>query len=438
MVKNIFLILLFIACSSGWGTEDHDRIGGWKKVSSEPTTFFYVEEIEGKWWFMNPGGNAFLTKGVNHISYFGDHSPALNESPYHNVTRDKYGSADRWAGAAADNLRRWNFNTVGAWSSSAMREQGMAYTLILDIAVQAGANWQEGIFPDVFSDRFQRLARAAVRSTCRQLRNDRMLLGYFTDNELRWGPDWRNENSLLIDYLQMEPETAGYRRAIQFLKKSYESIHELNNTWKLNVSSFQEISSATAFPASERRKESEEEFVKLVAERYFRICREEILDADPNHLILGCRFAGNAPRPVLEVIGSYIDVVSFNTYNYHPPKETLEEIYQLTGCPIMITEFSFKAMDSGLPNTKGAGKPVETQKDRARRFSEFVTELVRLPYIIGYHWFEYVDEPAEGRFDGENSNYGLVNIKDEPWEILTQEMRQTNLEVEAIHAGIDE
>ena len=79
----------------------------------------------------------------------------------------------------------------------------------------------------------------------------------------------------------------------------------------------------------------------------------------------------------------------------------------------MITEFSFKAMDSGLPNTRGAGAPVETQEDRAYHFEQYVTEFMRLPYAVGFHWFEYADEPAEGRFDGENSNYGLVNIKDE-------------------------
>ncbi|MGC9328112.1 MAG: hypothetical protein ACP5I1_10800, partial [Candidatus Hinthialibacter sp.] len=71
-------------------------------------------------------------------------------------------------------------------------------------------------------------------------------------------------------------------------------------------------------------------------------------------------------------------------------------------------------------------------------FTRYVSDLMDQPFIIGYHWFEYADEPAEGRFDGENSNYGLVNIQDEPWEILTNEMTKTNRQVERMHAAIAE
>ena len=100
----------------------------------------------------------------------------------------------------------------------------------------------------------------------------------------------------------------------------------------------------------------------------------------------------------------------------------------------MITEFSFKAMDSGLPNTKGAAKPVATQQDRADGFARYVSALAALPPCVGYHWFEYRDEPKEGRFDGENSNYGVVRIDFTPWEVLTGVMKKVNLGIEPLHA----
>ena len=50
-----------------------------------------------------------------------------------------------------------------------------------------------------------------------------------------------------------------------------------------------------------------------------------------------------------------------------------------------------------------------------------------------YHWFEHADQPAEGRFDGENSNFGTVSIDDEVYEELTQTMTSVNAEAEAIH-----
>jgi hypothetical protein len=90
-------------------------------------------------------------------------------------------------------------------------------------------------------------------------------------------------------------------------------------------------------------------------------------------------------------------------------------------------------MDSGLPNTKGAAKPVATQKDRADGFARYVEALAALPNCVGYHWFEYRDEPKEGRrLDGENSNYGVVRVDGTPWEVLTTRMKQVNAGLEAI------
>jgi hypothetical protein len=177
------------------------------------------------------------------------------------------------------------------------------------------------------------------------------------------------------------------------------------------------------------------DFLRIIAREYFRACYEVIRKHDPNHLILGARFAGYAPRPVVEAMGEFVDVVSFNHYGFEPPTKTLEELHRITGKPVMITEFSFKAMDSGLPNTRGAGQPVPTQKDRADHFERYVTALMKLTYCVGYHWFQWSDQPAQGRFDGENSNYGLVKETDEAWELLTQRMTEVNGRIEAIHAG---
>ncbi|MGH9507825.1 MAG: hypothetical protein ACRD13_12960, partial [Terriglobales bacterium] len=67
-------------------------------------------------------------------------------------------------------------------------------------------------------------------------------------------------------------------------------------------------------------------------------------------------------------------------------------------------------------------------------YRQFVTDLESLPEAIGYHWFEWADEPAAGRFDGENSNYGLVNIHDQPYHVFIQAVRQANAAAAAIHA----
>ncbi|GIX08056.1 MAG: hypothetical protein KatS3mg115_2459 [Candidatus Poribacteria bacterium] len=57
-------------------------LGGWTQLQAPATGFFTVREIEGVWWWIDPHGHAFLSKGVNHITFQGDPSPALGYSPY--------------------------------------------------------------------------------------------------------------------------------------------------------------------------------------------------------------------------------------------------------------------------------------------------------------------------------------------------------------------
>ena len=63
----------------------------------------------------------------------------------------------------------------------------------------------------------------------------------------------------------------------------------------------------------------------------------------------------------------------------------------------------------------GVPAPRFRARPRAKAYSNYETRLESLPQAVGYHWFQWSDEPKEGRFDGENSNYGLVNIADQPY-----------------------
>jgi hypothetical protein len=175
--------------------------------------------------------------------------------------------------------------------------------------------------------------------------------------------------------------------------------------------------------------------MRLAAAEYFRVTHDAIRAVDARHLILGCRFAGNAPEAVLKAMGGYVDVVSLNTYDVHAPADVVRAIHRVVGKPVLITEFGFRARDSGLPNTRGAGAVLGTQQERAEHFERYVRELMALPMVVGYHWFEHSDQPAEGRFDGENSNYGLVNIRDEPYDELVEVVERVNRSVYDLATG---
>ena len=92
----------------------------------------------------------------------------------------------------------------------------------------------------------------------------------------------------------------------------------------------------------------------------------------------------------------------------------------MAGKPVIVTEWSFTALDSGLPCTHGAGQRFFTQRERAAAAGVFARTLYALPCCAGYVFFKWSDQPVCGRKSekSENSNYGLVNADDEPWPEL--------------------
>jgi hypothetical protein len=386
----------FLAYSAGY-----DAFGGWTQVKGKRTGYFHAERIGGRWWLVSPEGNAFFSKGVCHVNY----APESDHSP------PPPADTGAWALRVARQLREWGFNTAGAWSARELDSAGIAYSPVINMAASVQRDvWLKGGAVDYFSREFRETADRIAKAQCAPRADDPWLIGYFTDNELRWGPDWRSKESLLESYLKMPEGSPGFRAAAALLKSRGRSAADLTD-------------------------EDKDAFLERAAAEYGRVTSEAIRRYDPNHMVLGCRFAGYAPEPVLRALAPYFEVFSYHSYTPKAPREALERLARITSKPTMVTEFSFKAMDSGLPNTKGAAKPVATQQDRADGFAAYVEELAAIPSCVGYHWFEYRDQPAEGRrLDGENSNYGVVKIDGSPWEVLTARMKQVNAVLETLAA----
>lgn len=397
--------------------------------------FYRVQVVNKRWWLIDPHNQPCLSMGVNHITfgpYPGDEDPN-GYYPYEQAAYRKYGSAEVWAKAQAKRLRQWNFNTVGSWSSPILFDQGLVYTVNMAISfAAAGDVWLHGDFPDVFSPVFEQAAIEMAKETCTPRKDDPNLLGYFTDNELDW-EGWRRRTSLFDYFMQRKAATPARQALVAQLKERYGGdIQAFNQNWAVTLNSFDDLFACTELQpgpdaSAEQVKKDKDEFLRLAARTYFSVCQKAIRSFDQNHMIIGVRFGGTAHPIVVEECVPYVDIVSYNNYSYDAPKKALEEVFNRTWKPIMITEWAFKAMDSGLPNTKGAAIPVYTQEDRANGYERYVTQALSLPYIVGLHWFMWCDQPPLGRsLDGENSNYGLVDNDDEPYCTLVERMRVVN------------
>ena len=142
------------------------------------------------------------------------------------------------------------------------------------------------------------------------------------------------------------------------------------------------------------------EFLSFVYATYYRVIRDAIKAADPNHMYIGSRVNGNCPydEGYLRAAGKYLDIITTNLYDgLNPKSTTLNAIYRYSGKPFIVTEFYAKALDTidaggyKLANTTGAGILVFTQKERATYYEHYVLNLLETKACVGWVWYRFRD-----------------------------------------------
>jgi hypothetical protein len=173
------------------------------------------------------------------------------------------------------------------------------------------------------------------------------------------------------------------------------------------------------------------EFCKQTFQKYLDIMVGTLKKYDPNHLILGIRFGGTPPDYIIKM-ASIFDIYSLNTYAYRPDPAYLDKISSLSGKPILIGEYHFgtpgRGMSSGLCQVKD-------QLNRGVAYRYYTENAFSHPSIIGAHWFQWTDEPATGRMDGENYNIGIIDVTDRPYKELTEGITETHKNLYKVHSG---
>lgn len=419
------------------------------EIMGEATGFFHLEKQNGIWWVIDPNGYGFYIVGTDHANYNVHWCEKLGYAPYHRNMVEKYGdNEDAWASNTASRLLKWGFNSLGANNSPSTRYRGLAHMEFAGVGAKFSStddivpkvHWTG--FPNVFNPKFEEYCDKSARERCAPNKDDAWLLGYFIDNELEWYGKSHTKWGLWEEAFKKPPEHTAKQALIGLLKERYKSIEDFNEAWEKSFQSFDKLAESLtppSLPANEDRAQvaskDRQDFVRLVADRYFSITTAAIKKYDPNHMILGTRFAGNSPD-VWDIAGKYCDIVSVNTYRrvdldtgvIKGFADDLDRWHSEAGKPMMITEWSFPALDSGLPCTHGAGQRFDTQEQRAKAFSIFQEFLFRTPYMVGSDFFMWVDEPAEGISSTfpENTNYGLVDVNDKPYELLTKAATELN------------
>jgi hypothetical protein len=269
----------------------------------------------------------------------------------------------------------------------------MPYSVQLGMA--SGDDW--------FAPSFVTNADEVAATQVAPLADDPNLIGYYTDSELDWGPNGSDTQTMLAQYLALPAGSPGLAEAQKYVGNP-------------------------------------NGFVSALAHRYFSVTTAAIRKYDTHHLILGVKAEAQEIQPqLLEAAQPYVDVFSIDDYDlmpgfaqavdkiwpqYLPVTATFSNFEKYVKRPIMVGEYSFIAHTPQTPDTvPGLYDVFANQQDRATAYSDYIAPLYEdSPWVVGDEWFEYVDEPQGGRFDGENNNFGVVDVENQPYADLVKQM----------------
>jgi hypothetical protein len=404
--------------SLGAGDFHYCRYGGFQETKAKATGFFRVEKIEGRWWFVDPDGHLFLSMGADSIGYssatptqgrealFAQLPPAdlssgrgggrFGASFYTwNLVR-RYGMdfSDKWVDTTLRRMSAWGFNTVGNWSDPRLAAaHRMPY-----VFTSRGWGIESGPMgiADVYAPDFAQTVERAAAGQCDSRKDDPWLLGYFLGNE----PPWPGREATAAEAILGGPD-----RPLQ---------HELK-----------------AFLAAGDTPERRQAFLVQTYEKFVAAVSAAIRKHDPNHLNLGLRFGSTTPPEIVRASRTF-DVYSLNSYQVTPNPSELAKVKGLIDRPMLIGEFHFGVPGRGM--TPGL-RQTPSQVERGEAYRYYVENALADPAIVGTHWFEWIDEPNTGRFDGENYNIGFLDVTDRPYRELVDAAQATHRRLMQVHSG---
>jgi agarase len=358
------------------------------------TGYFTTAHVDGRWFFVTPTGQPFFSTGVDHVTSDPDTDQTTGQCPYCETIQSQYPSTSAWVTATVAQLRSWGFNSLGPFSDDSEFAGQMPYTVQLSMA--SGDDW--------FAPSFVTNAGEEAATQVAPLADDPNLIGWYTDSELTWGPDITNGNTELQDYLDLPAGSPGLAVAQQYVGRP-------------------------------------NQFLYALATRYFQVTTAAIRLYDPHHLILGVKAEGQyISRQLLEAASRYVNVFSIDDYALTPGDAhfihvlwpgylrvtpTFANFEKYAKIPIMVAEYSFIGETPQTPDTvPGVYAVYPTQAARAQAYAGYIAPLYEdAPWVVGDEWFEYVDEPQGGRVpDGENNNFGLVDVENQPYDDLVTQM----------------
>lgn len=389
--------------------------------------FFRVErDADGRWWLVDPDGWPFWSYGPTGVRLRDETRITGREglfcdvplrsaagwldddrfSFYRRNCLTKYGSPAAWRDHCLERFHRLGVNSLGNWSDPVMMDSGGIATTREFSSRIAGTE----ITPR-WCDVFDPTWREGIASRCRELAapyaRDPWTIGWFVDNELPWSH---------ADLLQAPAGRAIRRVFCELAQRRFADVDAFNHATGCTCSDWDAVArlDETGLGRSPAAADLRCDLMAAFATAYFSTIGSSLKAATPNHLYLGCRFVRGMPDPGIPVIaGHHCDVVTVNAYSIRPFRDQFDAWAAACGRPILIGEHQFALFgDQRQPPPPWTAA---TADERGRLETDFVRSAASLPYCVGCHWFQFVDQVGTGRSsNGENMLIGWMDITDRP------------------------
>lgn len=305
-----------------------------------------LTKIEGRHWLVGPDGKPFFAHGITHVS--------------NNRAKFDFGEI-------SVACKKLGFNAYGYGCPSQLRSD-MPYVEswnhLVPISTYRG---KTGIkFVDIFDPQQQKKLDAGVRANCfRHRGNPHNVIGYCWTDLAAW-PLRNSTGRNWVDFIRGLPEDAHGQKAYRKFLETWEGDDD---------------------------KARDQAFLRLIAREYFRVVGSAQRKYAPDHLVFGDRFAFNTfDNDVVSEMLPWVDGIAIQPPFWGPfPKQKLDEIYKLTGKPILLCDFAirFKDGDKDVRMWKLADDSIAAGK----AYTDYVKAAIDTDYIVGIFWCNPVDTP---------------------------------------------
>jgi hypothetical protein len=399
-----------------------------------PSDRWSLVREDGVSWLKTPCGDRFFSLGVNVLD--GGYPAREKDGKVYYSWPAFDPSLGTWIDETRTRLRSWGFNSVGGWS---LPPQQLKLPGIIDLELGRRAKFH---WFDPFAPRTERHMMVLARELTARYRGSPYRIGYFSDNEVGW---WAG--ALFVFYSMKPADSFTKQRWVAMLRRYY------NGSWPRFTTDFLPPTGVASWEAlldSTRMTRMRSggngiavvrKWTGIVAEHYYALAERAIRAADPDALYFGDRLPIYYDPAAVRAMARHVDAVAVN-YNVDSSDGWLARYFfdgleRLTGGkPVLISEWFFAARHNRTGNrNNGHLMTVDTQEERARGAAAAMKNFAALPEIVGTHWFQYYDHPKGGRPDGEDYDFGLVDIDNRPYRRLTQALTAANRQAPAIHAA---